>query len=119
LGIHPDISQYGREGWIKAPIYAADFLSGRPVHAEEQQFQPNAATLSGTTMKAKISIATSETNLRGTPDRADGSEECDVSQAHSRKPPSRCLAARQVAYVKSLGTHAEHDRIDAVTVSQF
>jgi len=26
---------------------------------------------------------------------------------------------RQVAFVKSIGTHAEYDRIDALTVSQF
>ncbi len=27
--------------------------------------------------------------------------------------------ARQIAFVKFVGTHAEHDRIDASTVSQF
>ena len=26
---------------------------------------------------------------------------------------------RQIAFVKSIGTHAEYDRIDAMTVSQF
>jgi len=36
-----------------------------------------------------------------------------------RPPADQCRFRRQIAFVKFIGTHAEYDRIDALTVSQF